>query len=122
MMNSALDAEEVTKLLGIKKQTLYAYASRGLLRRVTAPGSKRSLYAREDVEKLINQKQEREGTSNGNARRYSPASGDFVTTSITEITTSGPRYRGYNVQALATHPGRIENVAELLWTGVLTDE
>ncbi len=122
MMNSALGAEEVMRLLGIKKQTLYAYASRGLLRRIAAPGSKRSFYAREDVEKLINRKQERESPYGGSARQFPAVNSGFVASAITEILPGGPRYRGYDAQALAMHPGRIENVAELLWTGVLTDE
>ena len=52
-MEDSLDAEEVMQLLGIKQQTLYAYASRGLLRKTSAPEARRSRYAREDVERLL---------------------------------------------------------------------
>ncbi len=44
-MQASLDAQEVMQLLQIKQQTLYAYASRGLLRKTSGPEAKRSLYA-----------------------------------------------------------------------------
>lgn len=120
MPDASLDAVEVMRLLGIKQQTLYAYASRGLLRRTSAPGSKRSLYAREDVERMLARKLERDGP----AVDAAPASAiaGSISSTITEITAEGPRYRGRDARALATHPGCLENVAELLWTGVLIDE
>lgn len=120
MSDASLDAGEVMKLLGIKQQTLYAYASRGLLRRIATPGSKRSLYAREDVEKMLARKMERDGPAAESAPALAIPSS--ISSAITEITPDGPRYRGRDARALATRPGCLENVAELLWTGVLIDE
>ncbi|MDX3895569.1 citrate synthase [Pusillimonas sp.] len=121
-MDSWLGADEVMGLLGIRRQTLYAYASRGFLRRTTAPGSKRSFYAREDVEKLLARKQIRDVQNNGIPGQLPMAVPGTIASAITELTPEGPKYRGYAVDALAVHPGRIENIAELLWTGVLTDD
>jgi len=120
MPDTSLDANEVMTLLGIKPQTLYAYASRGLLRRTSAPGSKRSLYAREDVETMLARKVQRDApTAEAAPSLAIPGS---ISSTITEITADGPRYRGRDARALAVRPGRLENVAELLWTGVLMDE
>lgn len=45
----------------------------------------------------------------------------ILNTGITEITPLGPRYRGHLVDDLIRHPGVFENIAELLWSGVLLD-
>src|SRR5438067_2183876 len=47
-----LTATEATRRLGVKPQTLYAYVSRGLVRRERPAGSRTSRYARGDVERL----------------------------------------------------------------------
>jgi len=124
MTEGYLDSREVMQLLGIKQQTLYAYASRGLLARTAAPGSKRSLYARKDVEKLLARKLTRNGSGNSAAGNGVPvpALPESLNSAVTEITPDGPRYRGRDACALAAHPGGLENVAELLWTGVLINE
>lgn len=122
-MEGSLDAAEVMKLLGIKQQTLYAYASRGLLRRATAPGSKPSLYLREDVEKMLARKLERNGAGPADIVPSSAiAVPGAISSAITEIAPEGLRYRGRDVRLLAAQPACLENVAELLWSGVLPDE
>jgi citrate synthase len=48
-----VDAGEATRLLGVSRQTLYAYVSRGFVRSEAVPGTSRARrYAREDVERL----------------------------------------------------------------------
>src|SRR4051812_48578715 len=47
-----LSAAQATARLGVKPQTLYAYVSRGLVRRERPPGSRTSRYSRTDVERL----------------------------------------------------------------------
>lgn len=130
-MDGSLNSAEVKQLLDIKQQTLYAYVSRGLLRRTSAPNSKRSLYAREDVEKLLARKLERSASADpadgavpaGTLAVQPAGSGsETLTSAITEIKAQGLRYRGRDVRTLAVHPGCLENIAELLWTGVLSDE
>jgi len=125
MSDRYLDSNEVMQLLGIKQQTLYAYASRGLLTRVAAPDSRRSLYVREDVEKMLARKLARHNGNGGNGTGSGaaiPVWPENLASAITEITPNGPRYRGRDARTLAAHPGCLENVAELLWTGVLLNE
>lgn len=47
-----LDVDEAAGLLGVKKATLYAYVSRGLLRSYRQEVGRRRLYRRADVEAL----------------------------------------------------------------------
>jgi len=47
-----LTASQATARLGVKPQTLYAYVSRGLIRRERPPGTRTSRYSRSDVERL----------------------------------------------------------------------
>ena len=47
-----LDVDEAAALLGVKKATLYAYVSRGVLRSYRQQVGRRRLYRREDVEAL----------------------------------------------------------------------
>src|SRR5690606_28577430 len=99
----------------------YTYVSRQLIRRVTPLTSKRSLYSREDVEKLA-ARRSRKASSSSMRPDQAESSLTAIGSSLTHIATDGPAYRGRNFRTLVEHPGRIENVAELLWTGVLLDD
>ena len=108
--------EEALALLGIKKELLYTYVSRGLVRAVNQPGSRRKLYLKIDLEKLQTRASERTpGPRVSRSLRYGEP---VVQTSISEITPEGPRYRGYPALALAKEGRSFEFVADLVWTGV----
>jgi citrate synthase len=47
-----LDVDEAAGLLGVKKATLYAYVSRGLLRSYRQEVGRKRLYRRTDIESL----------------------------------------------------------------------
>ena len=47
-----LDGDEAAALLGVKKATLYAYVSRGLLRSYKQAIGRNRLYRRADIERL----------------------------------------------------------------------
>ena len=47
-----LSREEVLEILGIKRQTLYSYVSRGFVRSIPQPGGHASYYLREDIERV----------------------------------------------------------------------
>lgn len=116
-----LSAPEACKLLGVKPATLYTYVSRGFLRPVQQPNSNASRYWRAEVEGLQVRSSARGG--HGAAAALAMRWGQPVlNTSITEITPLGPRYRGHLAEDLTRHPGLFENVAELLWSGVLPDD
>ncbi|MCZ4315402.1 citrate synthase [Comamonadaceae bacterium G21597-S1] len=115
-----LDAKSAASLLGVKTQTLYAYVSRGLIRTAMRPGTQASLYHREDIEAL---RQNRRGgapsaDSADRALRWG-ASTQVVHTAITVIDPAGPRYRGKLAVELANTRRPFEDCVELLWTGAL---
>jgi citrate synthase len=108
LIESMLTTEEAARRLGVKPETLYAYASRGQLTRHAAPGGRRSLFARAEVERLA-----------ARARRGGRA-GALELIVDTELTLLDPAgalfYRGQDATRLA-HESTYEGVAELLWQG-----
>jgi citrate synthase len=115
---ATLSAREAAAFLGIKLQTLYAYASRGQLRRV-GTGKRRS-YLVEDLEHLQTRQRARSG--HGPVAAAALSFGDPVLdTRITGIDERGPLYRGRPAVELAAAGARFEAVAELLWSGELPE-
>ncbi len=115
-----LDAKKAASLLGVKTQTLYAYVSRGLIRTAMRHGAQASLYHREDIESL---RQNRRGGSPAaesadRALRWGGGT-QVVQTAITVIDVAGPRYRGKLAVELAKTHRPFEDCVELLWTGAL---
>ncbi|WP_299451905.1 citrate synthase [uncultured Pigmentiphaga sp.] len=113
-----VDAKEACRILGIKAATLYTYVSRGMLHPVAQPGRKRRLYLRDEIEGLRSRSLARagHGAVAASALQWGQP---VIDTGITEITPDGPRYRGRLAAELVEYPGAFENVAELLWTGIL---
>jgi citrate synthase len=113
---ASLGAAEAAEWLGVKPQTLYAYASRGQLRRVGT--GKRRRYLLEDLQRLQTRQRARSG--HGPVAAAALSFGEPVLdTSITAIDERGPLYRGRPAIELALSGARFEAVAELLWTGEL---
>lgn len=108
-----LDAAAACALLGIKRQTLYAYASRGLVRSAPGEGRERR-YRREDLERLRARSAARSGhaaVASGALRWGEPV----LDTAISGIGADGPHYRGRSAVALARDGARFETVATWLW-------
>jgi len=115
----SLSAKEAAERLGVKAQTLYAYASRGLLRRLGS--GKRRRYLAEDVERLRARHRARSG--HGPLAAAALSFGEPVLdTRITGIDERGPLYRGHPAVELAKAGVAFEAVAELLWSGKLPAE
>lgn len=113
-----LTGAEAAALLGVKRETLYAYASRGLLRSEPSGvgGGRARLYKRADVERLQARRDARSG--HGPVAASALRWGDPVLESaITEIRDGGLYYRGASAVALAEADTPYETVARLLWTG-----
>ena len=106
-MTEFLTAAQAAQRLGVKPATLYAYVSRGVLRRDRAADGRGSLFDSEEVERLARR---------GRPRRPAGVADITVESAITEITGDRLRYRGLDVIRLATSR-TFEDVAELLWTG-----
>lgn len=115
-----VSAGEAMQMLGIRRQTLYAYVSRELIASIGQPNRKDRLYLRADVERMGIRSLAR--TGHGALAASAMNWGNpIVPTTITEITPQGPRYRGHLATELAAARMPIEAVAELLWTGVIGD-
>ena len=108
-MSEFLTAAEAAQRLGVKPATLYAYVSRGVLRRDHADDGRRSLFDSDEVERLARR---------GRPRRPAGAADITVESAITEITGDRLFYRGLDAIHLATSR-TFEDVAELLWTSEL---
>ncbi|PKN59315.1 MAG: citrate synthase [Deltaproteobacteria bacterium HGW-Deltaproteobacteria-14] len=114
--DETLDARQAAELLGVKRATLYAYVSRGLLKALPTEG-RASRYLRAEVERLRTRSAGRSGqtaAASGALRFREPA----MDTAITAITPRGPVYRGQAALDLAAGGVAFEPTAELLWRGV----
>ncbi|HVX33832.1 MAG TPA: citrate synthase [Solirubrobacterales bacterium] len=110
-MSDAVDrlgTEEVARRLGVKRETVYAYVSRGLLRRHPASGPHDSRFDPEEVERLA-----------ARARRPDRSSALEVVVE-SELTLLDPAghlsYRGRDAIELARYRS-FEEVVALLWDG-----
>jgi citrate synthase len=106
-----LSSAEAASRLGVKPETLYAYVSRGLLRRERSADGRRSWFDPAEVERLAGRGRQGGGPAGG---RLSIESG------ITAIHPAGHRYRGRGAVALAGERC-FEEVATWLWTGQFGD-
>src|SRR5688572_1179312 len=114
-----LSARDVMRLLDIRRQTLYAYVSRGWISSVAQPGRKDRLYSRDDVERVLSRSRARSG--HGPVAASAMNWGEpIITSQITQLTPEGPLYRMRSALDLAMSGAEYENVAELLWTGAWT--
>ncbi|MFI6902711.1 citrate synthase [Nonomuraea sp. NPDC050394] len=97
-----IDAATAADRLGVKPATLYAYVSRGVLKR--RHDGRRSMFDAAEIEALA-----RRGRPRGQPPEL------VIESSITALGLDRPYYRGHDALSLArAHP--FESVAELLWT------
>ncbi|NNF29096.1 MAG: helix-turn-helix domain-containing protein, partial [Gemmatimonadetes bacterium] len=104
---SLLTTAEAAARLGVKRETLYAYVSRGLLRPVREPGSRLSHFHADDVEEL-------------RSRRRRHRSGELdavVATGLTLVEDQGLRIRGVDLIGAVGAGATFETVSHLLWHG-----
>ncbi len=115
-----LDGAAAAALLGVKRETLYAYASRGLVRSEPTGQGRERRYRRDDLERLKARHDARSGhgaVAAGALRWGEPV----LESALTAIDAGGPRYRGLPAVELA-ESASFEAVAELLWSGALPAE
>src|SRR5215469_14984991 len=106
-MTAWITAEAAAQRLGIKRASLYAYVSRGVLVRRRAPGGRGSLFDADEIEKLARR---------GRPRRAPGGAELVIESALTEISGDRLSYRGHEVTTLAVTRS-FEDVASLLWTG-----
>lgn len=100
-----LTTAQAAARLGVKVETVYTYASKGLLRAHRQPGTHRSFFDSGEVEAL--------------ARRGRPRRASSAALIDSQLSTFGPGevlYRGRDAASLATTKA-FEQVARWLWTG-----
>jgi citrate synthase len=109
VVGELVNARTAAERLGVDVRTLYAYVSRGALRRVPGPDGRSSRYDSDELDLL--------------ARRSRPrtlprpaASIDLViATRVSTVTDGMVRYRGTDVLDLVKAEEPFERVADLLW-------
>jgi citrate synthase len=111
MTTEWVSAPEAIRRLGVRPQTLYAYASRGMVRRERVPGRRTVRYRAEDVDRLV---------ARGRGGAAGAAHVDVaIETALTSIDPAGGlTYRGWDVLEAAA-AATYEEVATWLWTGIL---
>lgn len=100
-----LSAAQAAARLGVKRATLYAYVSRGLLSRTVDRDGRTSLFDAAEIDDL-------------RTRRRRPAEGEVasvISSAITRLDEAGPSYRGESVLELVAADVDFEQVADLLW-------
>src|SRR5688500_4988594 len=108
MIETYVSAEEACELLGIKRQTLYAYASRGLIRNIPGEGRERR-YRRDDVLRMRARSEARAGhaaVASGALRWGEPV----LDTAISGFADDAHHYRGRSALELARQGVRFETV------------
>lgn len=115
-LSADLTAAEACRVLGIRRTTLYAYVSRGLIRSTPGPGPSRARrYAGEDVARLVRRRAVRRSPERAadDALRWGAP---VLETRLSSIRDGRYAYRGVDAVRLAeTEP--FERVVALLWTG-----
>src|SRR5918911_5171421 len=107
MQSTYMTAKETAERLGIKRDTLYAYVSRGLLHSVPLPGSRERGYEAEEVERL------RLGRTLSRAARGEPLV-PIIDSAICLIENGRLYYRGHDAIRLA-EAATLEDIVALLW-------
>ncbi len=113
-LSGFLTSAEAADALGVKRTTLYSYASRGLVRIAPAPDGRRRMYLAADIEAL----RVRAAAAKGQAPAAASAldwGPPVLESAITSIDVDGPNYRGVPALTLAEDDADFEAVAQLLW-------
>ncbi len=114
-----MTASQAARYLGIKRPTLYAYVSRGLIESVPQVGGVRGRgYRKCDLDRLRRRRDAHfgHGAAAAGALEWGAPS---LQTAVSRIADDGPAYRGRPMRDLVRDASPFEAVAELLWTGVL---
>jgi citrate synthase len=110
-MTLYIGAGEAARRLGVRRETLYAYVSRGAIRRRASVDGRTSLYAVDDIEQLASRSRQRTPAPR-------PSIDVQIASAITQLDEQALAYRGVEVAELS-RSSSFEQVAELLWTGTM---
>jgi citrate synthase len=110
-MGEQVDARTAAGRLGVDVRTLYAYVSRGALRRVPGPDGRSSRYDSDELALLARRSRPR------TLPRPAASIDLVVATRVSTVTDGAVRYRDRDVLGLVADGEQFEAVAELLWAG-----
>lgn len=114
---SWLSAAEATRQLGVKRETLYAYVSRGLIRSAPTEGpTRKRLYSRDDIERARRRAEDHRDPNASAAHALSLGS-PVLESAITLIAGGRLYYRGNDAVQLS-RTRTVAEVASLIWTGL----
>ncbi|MEM8923329.1 MAG: citrate synthase [Actinomycetota bacterium] len=99
-----LTATEAAARLGVKRQTIYAYVSRGLLPRRVGPDGRTSLFEPDDLDRL------RRGTKDDDGELRT-----LIATALTRVDDDGLAIRGRPLVDLVADGLDLTGAADLLW-------
>jgi citrate synthase len=115
MARSWIPRTEVIERLGVKPQTLYAYVSRGRIAARPDPDNpRRSLYAAEDVERLLDRSAKASGKPVGGGGTAVSRGEAVVESALTAVIDGRLYFRGRDAVALA-ETLTLEQATRLLW-------
>lgn len=100
-----LTAEEAAARLGVKRETLYAYVSRGLIHRQVALDGRTSLF---DADEIASFRSRRRRSSEGEL-------GTVISSALTSVNDQALLYRGRSVVDLIADAIPFEEVVDWLW-------
>jgi citrate synthase len=109
VMGDLVTARTAAERLGVDVRTLYAYVSRGALRRVPGPDGRSSRYDSDELELLARRSRPR------TLPRPAASIDLIIATRVSTVTDGTVRYRGTNVLDLIKAGEPFERVADLLW-------
>lgn len=107
--NPRISAAEAASRLGVKRETIYAYVSRGVLTSERHLDGKSSTFDPAEIDRLRRKKNDKQP-----GRLEVP-----IASAITEVLDGSVAYRGHPIGELASTRVGFEAVAELLWSGEL---
>jgi len=109
MSVSRISAAEAAARLGVKRETIYAYVSRGQLSSERHIDGKSSTFDPLEIDRLRRRK------NDSRPGRLEVA----ISSGITEVLDGSVAYRGHRLESLIADGASFEAVAELLWSGNL---
>ncbi|MEM9465073.1 MAG: citrate/2-methylcitrate synthase [Actinomycetota bacterium] len=112
MSGSRISAAEAASRLGVKRETIYAYVSRGMLTSQRHLDGKSSTFDPAEIDRLRRKKNDKQP-----GRLEVP-----IASAITEVLDGSVAYRGHPIAELAELGVGFEAVVGLLWTGELRDD
>lgn len=111
-----ITSKQALAILKIKAESLYAYVSRGRIRKYGSNAQGESLFLKADIEQFARSRKKAGRLATKGQLSFREA---VIDSSLSQWTRQRASYRGYPVQQFIDGDVPFENCAELLWQGKL---